>query len=121
MLGHITTFGGNPISAAAGLATVKEILNSDLMSKIPKKEEIFRKNLIHPKIVKIQGTGLMLAPILKNNEEARKLIYKCLEKGLLLFWLLWEKKAVRISPPLTISENEIVKGCKIICQSLDEI
>ena len=59
MLGHITTFGGNPISAAAGLATVKEILNSDLMSKIPKKEEIFRKNLIHPKIVKIQGTGLI--------------------------------------------------------------
>ena len=121
MLGHITTFGGNPLTAAAGLATLREILNSDLLSEISEKEKIFRKNLIHPKILKIQGTGLMLAPILKNKETASKLIYKCIDKGLLLFWLLWEKKAIRISPPLTISKSEIVKGCKIICESLDEI
>ena len=121
MLGHITTFGGNPLTAAAGLATLREILNSDLISEISEKEKIFRKNLTHPKILKIQGTGLMLALILKNKETASKLIYKCIDKGLLLFWLLWEKKAVRISPPLTISKNEIVKGCKIICESLDEI
>tara|TARA_Y100001970_G_scaffold289296_1_gene419202 strand:- start:14275 stop:15450 length:1176 start_codon:yes stop_codon:yes gene_type:complete len=121
MLGHITTFGGNPLTAAAGLATLREILNSDLISEISEKEKIFRKNLIHPKILKIQGTGLMLAPILKNKETASKLIYKCIDKGLLLFWLLWEKKAIRISPPLTISKSEIVKGCKIICESLDEI
>ena len=121
MLGHITTFGGNPITAAAGLATIREILNSDLISKISEKEELFRKNLIHPKILKIQGTGLMLAPILKNKELASQLIYKCIDKGLLLFWLLWEKRAVRISPPLSISKSEIIKGCKIICESLDEI
>ena len=121
MLGHITTFGGNPLTAAAGLATIREILNSDLISKISEKEELFRKNLIHPKILKIQGTGLMLAPILKNKELASQLIYKCIDKGLLLFWLLWEKRAVRISPPLTISKSEIIKGCKIICESLDEI
>ena len=121
MLGHITTFGGNPLTAAAGLATLREILNSDLISEISEKEKIFRKNLTHPKILKIQGTGLMLAAILKNKETASKLIYKCIDKGLLLFWLLWEKKAVRISPPLTISKSEIVKGCKIICESLDEI
>ena len=121
MLGHITTFGGNPLTAAAGLATLREILNSDLISEISEKEKIFRKNLTHPKILKIQGTGLMLAPILKNKETASKLIYKCIDKGLLLFWLLWEKKAIRISPPLTISKSEIVKGCKIICESLDEI
>ena len=121
MLGHITTFGGNPLTAAAGLATIREILNSDLISKISEKEELFRKNLIHPKILKIQGTGLMLAPILKNKELASQLIYKCIDKGLLLFWLLWEKRAIRISPPLSISKSEIIKGCKIICESLDEI
>jgi len=120
-LGHITTFGGNPLTAAAGVATIREINESDLMSKIAEKEKIFRKNLIHPKILRIQGTGLMLAPILKNKELATKLIHKCLSKGLLLFWLLWEKKAIRISPPLTISKKEIINGCKIICESLDEI
>jgi acetylornithine/succinyldiaminopimelate/putrescine aminotransferase len=120
-LGHITTFGGNPLIAAAGLATVKKILKSNLMSKIAEKEKIFRDNLIHPKIIRIQGAGLMLAPILKSKGLASKLILKCLNKGLLLFWLLWEKKAIRISPPLTISKREIIDGCKIICQTLDEI
>ncbi len=120
-LGHITTFGGNPLTAAAGLATVKEINDSNLISKIAEKEKVFRKNLMHPKILRIQGTGLMLAPILKNKELTSKLIYKCLSKGLLLFWLLWEKKAIRISPPLTISKKEIIDGCEIICESLDEI
>ncbi len=71
MLGHITTFGGNPLTAAAGLATLREILNSDLISEISEKEKIFRKNLRHPKILKIQGTGLMLAPILKKALQAK--------------------------------------------------
>ena len=99
---------------------VKANLDGAVLKISGSKGEVVR-NLIHPKILKIEGTGLMLAPILKNKETTSKLIYKCIDKGLLLFWLLWEKKAIRISPPLTISKSEIVKGCKIICESLDEI
>lgn len=120
-LGHITTFGGNPVIAAAAYATLKEIRDSNLLSQIATKEALFRKALVHPKIKQINGMGLMLAPILTHQEEANHLVLSCLEKGLLLFWLLWEKRAVRLSPPLTISEEEIIKGCGIIKEVLDEL
>ena len=120
-LGHITTFGGNPVIAASALATLKEIDDSEIINKISDKEKLFRKYLVNPKIKKIQGTGLMLAPIFKNDKIPNYLVHQCLKKGLLLFWLLWEKNAVRITPPLTISEEEIINGCKIISETLDEI
>ena len=120
-LGHITTFGGNPVIAAAALANLEEIINSKLIDNIRSKEELFRKQLQHPKIKKINGTGLMLAPIFGDEEIPTQLVHRCLKKGLLLFWLLWEKNAIRISPPLNISEQEIISGCEIICQTLDEI
>ena len=63
----------------------------------------------------------MLAPLFENEEIANKVVLGCMEKGLILFWLLWEKKAVRISPPLTISEEEIKKGCAIINEVLEGI
>ena len=120
-LGHITTFGGNPVIAASALATLKEIDDSEVINKIGDKEKLFRKHLVNPKIKNIQGTGLMLAPIFKNDKIPNYLVHQCLKKGLLLFWLLWEKNAVRISPPLTILEEEIIQGCKIISDTLDEI
>ena len=120
-LGHITTFGGNPVIAAACLATLREIRDSKLLTEISKKEALFRAELDHPKINSIQGKGLMLAPMLENAEIANLVVLKCIEKGLILFWLLWEKKALRISPPLTITEKEIKKGCAIIRSVLDEI
>ena len=120
-LGHITTFGGNPVIAASALATLKEIDDSEIINKISDKEKLFRKHLVNPKIKKIQGTGLMLAPIFRNDTIPNYLVHQCLKKGLLLFWLLWEKNAIRISPPLTISEEEIIHGCKIISDTLDEI
>ena len=120
-LGHITTFGGNPLIAAACLATLREIRDTKLLKEIPNKEALFRSELNHPKIKSINGKGLMLAPMLENEELANQVVLKCLEKGLLLFWLLWEKKAIRISPPLTISEKEIIKGCAVIRSVLDEV
>ncbi len=120
-LGHITTFGGNPVIAAAAHATLKEIRDSALLPQIPSKEALFRKELKHPKIKQINGMGLMLAPLLNTSEETNYVVLKCLEKGLLLFWLLWEKRALRLSPPLTISEEEIKKGCHIIRETLDEL
>ncbi len=120
-LGHITTFGGNPLIAAACLATLKVIRDSKILQEIPEKEALFRSELNHPKIKSIHGKGLMLAPILENPEQANQVILKCIDRGLLLFWLLWEKKALRISPPLTISRKEIKKGCAILRSVLDEI
>ena len=120
-LGHITTFGGNPVIAAAALTTINEIISAKLIEQMDKKEIIFRKNLQHPLIMDIRGKGLMLAPIFESPKIPNFLVPRCIEKGLLLFWLLWENNAVRISPPLNISEEEIVFGCKIIKEALDEI
>ncbi len=120
-LGHITTFGGHPLIAAASLATVTEITESNLMQKALEKEILFRKLLIHDKILEIRGKGLMLAIIVENEEFASKIILKCLEKGLLLFWLLFEGKAIRITPPLTISNEEIKMGCTTIIEVIEEL
>ena len=119
-LGHITTFGGNPVIAAAAHATLSTVLKKKLMSQIPEKEALFRRLLVHPKIEEIRGRGLMLAPMLNTNVDLGKVVNRCQEKGLILFFLLWEKRALRISPPLTISHREIKKGCGIILDVLDE-
>ncbi len=120
-LGHITTFGGNPVIATAALTTINEILSTKLIKQIDQKEKIFRENLKHPLIKKISGKGLMLAPIFEQKEIPDFLVHRCIKKGLLLFWLLWEKNAIRISPPLNISKEEILRGCQIIKETLDEI
>ena len=120
-LGHITTFGGNAVIATAALSTLNEIHSTKLVRKMAKKEKILRKNLEHPMIRCIRGKGLMLAPIFEKPEIPNFLVPRCIEKGLLLFWLLWEKNAIRISPPLNISEEEIVLGCQIIKETLNEI
>ncbi|EZH71366.1 aminotransferase class III [Aquimarina atlantica] len=120
-LGHITTFGGNPVIAAAALATLQEITESDVMAAALEKEKLFRSLLIHPLIKEIRGLGLMLAFITPSAEITNQIILKCQDQGLILFWLLFEPLAVRITPPLTISENEIREGCQIILAALDQI
>jgi len=120
-LGHITTFGGNPVIAASALATLKEIANSNLINEIDEKEALIRSTLKHNLITEIRGKGLMLCLIMKNEELSNKLVLKAYQKKLILFWLLYEPKAVRITPPLTISTIEIKKGCNIILEILNEI
>ncbi|WP_460218778.1 aspartate aminotransferase family protein [Psychroserpens sp. MEBiC05023] len=120
-LGHITTFGGHPIIAAAALATVKEITKSNLMATVREKEQLIRKHLKHPMISEIRGKGLMLAAITESAEFTNEVILKCQDQGLILFWLLFEPKAIRITPPLTITNDEIIKGCHIIRQVLDTL
>jgi len=120
-LGHITTFGGHPVIAASALATLTEIIESDLISQTLEKEKLFRKLLVHPHISEIRGKGLMLALIMTSETVANQLILSCKEEGLILFWLLFEKKAVRITPPLTISNEEIIEGCSIIIHILNSI
>ncbi len=121
ILGHITTFGGHPVISAAAHANLKETLDSGLMADINKKEKLFRKYLNHELIQEIRGKGLMLAIILKERKITTKLVSKCLEKGLILFYLLFETKAVRITPPLTIDDKEIKIGCEIILEVLDDV
>ena len=118
-LGHITTFGGHPVSCAASLACLKHLLDSDVMVNISKKEQLFRKHLSHPKIQEIRGKGLMLAIELKNELLAKKVVEKSLEKGLILFYFLFTKTAIRITPPLNISDKEIIRGCNIIKDILE--
>ncbi|MDA9808406.1 aspartate aminotransferase family protein [Flavobacteriales bacterium] len=113
-LGHITTFGGHPINCAASLATLNHLLTSDLMTEVDKKEQLFREHLQHRKIKEIRGKGLMLAIELENKELAQKVVEQSLEKGLIVFYFLFTKTAIRITPPLTISEKEIIEGCEII-------
>ncbi len=118
-LGHITTFGGNPVIAAACLATLQEMTESKLIQQSLEKEALFRKLLQHPLIKEIRGKGLMLALIMEKPETANEVILKCAEKGLILFWLLFEPNAIRISPPMTISNQEISLGCALILEVLD--
>lgn len=120
-LGHITTFGGHPVIAAAALATLQEITESNLMQETLEKELLIRSLLIHPLIKEIRGRGLMLAVITPSAEITSEIILKCQDRGLILFWLLFEGKAIRISPPLTISEEEISEGCDILMEVLEEI
>ena len=119
ILGHITTFGGHPVISAAAYANLKETIESGVIEKIEEKEKLFRKLLKHRLITEIRGKGLMLALIMKNEQTSKRLIIESLNKGLILFGLLFESKAVRITPPLNISKNEIKIGCSIILSVLN--
>ena len=88
-LGHITTFGGNAVIAAAALATLQEITQSDLMADSLEKEKLFRELLLHPLVKEIRGKGLMLALITPSEEIDTEIILKCQDRGLILFWFLF--------------------------------
>jgi acetylornithine aminotransferase len=90
------------------------------MQEVDKKEKLFRKHLNHPKIKEIRGEGLMLALEFENEELAKKVVEQSLKKGLILFYFLFTKTAIRITPPLTILDKEIIKGCNIIKEILEE-
>ncbi|REC49757.1 aspartate aminotransferase family protein [Chryseobacterium pennipullorum] len=119
-LGHVTTFGGNPLIAAASYATLKEVLESGLMEEVDEKEKLFRELLVHPKIKNINGKGLMLAVNLGAPEYTLEVAKKCMDRGLIVFWQLYRNEYLRISPPLTLSLDEIREGCRIILEILDE-
>ena len=120
-LGHITTFGGHPVIAAACLATLQEITETNLMAETLEKEKLFKSLLVHPLIKEIRGKGLMLAAMTESADITNEVILKCQDKGLILFWLLFEANAIRITPPLTISEDEIREGCAIMIEVMNEI
>ena len=120
-MGHVTTFGGNPVVAASCLETLKILTEGDIIPQTLENEKLFRKYLVHPSILEIRGMGLMLAPMFASDRTPVKLMKRLLDKGVITFLLLYEKRALRLSPPLTISAEEIEYGCRMICETLDEM
>ncbi|MGB0368040.1 MAG: aspartate aminotransferase family protein [Flavobacteriales bacterium] len=120
ILGHITTFGGHPVSCAAGSACLSVIQEEELVSKVEAKEMLFRKLLNHPEIREIRGKGLMLAVQLRDSEQLFPAIDKCIENGIVTDWFLFCDSAMRIAPPLTITESEIEEACRIINESISQ-
>jgi acetylornithine/succinyldiaminopimelate/putrescine aminotransferase len=121
ILGHITTFGGHPVVAAAALAGIEELFRLNLLENVQKKEQLFRKLLIHPAIKKISGTGLMLAVELDSFENNLKVIQACMQNGLLTDWFLFANNKIRIAPPLTITFEEIEFASNVIVTQLKEV
>jgi len=120
MLGHITTFGGNPVIAAAALATLTELEKGDLIKSVKDKELCFRESLQSSHIKEIRGTGLMLAVILSDDIHTAAIVDECINRGVIFFLLLFEKKAIRITPPMTITSNEIKKACSILIEVIEK-
>ncbi len=120
MLGHISTFGGHPVSAAASLATLNVIQNGKLYKKAEQKANLFKKLLVHPKIKEIRNKGLMMAVAFDSFEILKPVIDRAIELGVLTDWFLYCDNAMRIAPPLIISEQEIEESCNTILQAIEE-
>ncbi len=121
VLGHITTFGGHPVSCAAAFESLKIITEDDLSGHAKKCEEIFRNILVHPRIKELRGRGLFLAMQLESFDEVRKVILSSLEQGVIADWFLFCRNAIRIAPPLLISEDEIIRSSEILKKALNKI
>lgn len=119
VLGHITTFGGHPVSSAASLATIKVIQEENLLEGVAQKEALFLKKLKHPSIIDIRSKGLLIAVEFESYEVLKPIIDKAIELGIITDWFLFNDKSMRIAPPLTITEEEISQACDIILKAID--
>ncbi|NVK03188.1 MAG: aspartate aminotransferase family protein [Flavobacteriia bacterium] len=119
ILGHITTFGGHPVSCAASLASLQAIQEGELWKNAINGEKLFRKLLVHPLIKEVRGRGYMLAVQLDTFERVQKVIEYCLKHGVITDWFLFNDTALRLSPPLIISDEEIEMSCKVILEGIE--
>ena len=120
ILGHITTFGGHPVSCAAALAALQVTLNENLPAKSIAKGDVFKQLLVHPKIKEVRGKGLMLAAEMESFEKLKQTIDRCIEKGVVTDWFLFCDNSMRIAPPLIITEEQIHESCAVILEVLEE-
>jgi len=121
VLGHITTFGGHPICCAAGYAMLNTLLKEQVIDSVLEKEKLFHKELDHPAVKEIRSAGLMMAVQLKSEEVLMHVVQHCWDNGVLLDWFLFNTSALRISPPLIISAEQIQKACSVIRAGLDSV
>lgn len=120
VLGHITTFGGHPVSCAAGLAALNVILDENLLAQVSEKEMLFRSLLVHEKIRSVNGKGLLLALQLDSFEQNLRVLQACMEKGVLADWFLFNAHSIRIAPPLVITAEEIRRVCAVITECIGQ-
>ena len=118
VLGHITTFGGHPLSCAAGYASMQVIIEEKLMESVQHKEALFRKYLQHPFIRDIRGKGLFLTLEFESEELNKRIVHRCIENGVLVDWFLFASHCLRIAPPLNISDKQIETACRLIIKSI---
>ena len=118
ILGHITTFGGHPVSCAAALATLETLLASSLIQQVKAKEQLFLELLRHPAIVEVRSAGLWMAVELESFEAVQAAIRYCLQQGLVTDWFLFNNRALRIAPPLIITEEQVRRACGVILAGL---
>lgn len=119
VLGHITTFGGHPVCCAAGKAAFEALLDEGLYKTVAQKQALLKSELIHPKIAALHTAGLWAAVEFDSFVTCKKIIDYCIENGVLTDWFLFAANCLRISPPLTITEDEIRKACNVIVQAID--
>jgi len=118
ILGHITTFGGHPVSCAASLATLQVILEEKLLEDVKRKAEIFKNLLVHHRIKEIRNQGLIMAVEFEDFETLKPIIDRAMLGGIITDWFLFCDNSMRIAPPLTITEEQIVKACQVILSSI---
>ncbi|HPD96463.1 MAG: aspartate aminotransferase family protein [Bacteroidales bacterium] len=122
VLGHITTFGGHPVSCAASLAAIKVLEDEHLIEAVNRKEQIFRKALEGHKLVKeIRSKGLIMAIELGSADKVNAILRLGLERGFLLDYFLFCDSAFRIAPPLTITDEECEVASQLLLDGLDTI
>jgi len=118
ILGHITTFGGHPVSCAAALATLQTILSENVVASVMEKGALFKSLLVHPAIREVRGQGLMIAVEFENFEINKRVIDACIEDGVISDWFLHCSNSMRIAPPLIITEEEIKWACDVILRNV---
>jgi len=120
VLGHITTFGGHPVSCAAAIASLEVIQNEKLIKDVKHKGDLFKENLKNSNIKEIRGEGLFMAVELDSFDRVKKVIDIAILKGLVTDWFLFCDTAFRIAPPLIIAENQIKQACEILNESIND-
>jgi len=120
ILGHITTFGGHPVVAAAGFAANNWVFQNIKQLKVEEKSQLFKELLVHQKIKTVEGRGLLLACHLTTDINIVEFNQKLLAKRIFTDWFLFNMNAIRIAPPLIISNEEIKWVCKMILDTLNE-
>ncbi|MFM9008824.1 MAG: aminotransferase class III-fold pyridoxal phosphate-dependent enzyme, partial [Bacteroidota bacterium] len=117
--GHITTFGGHPVSCASAMATLELIRTPGMPKQVAEHEAYIRQRLQHPGILEISGRGLLLSARFRDEQTAQAVIRHCIEHGLITDWFLFAPDRLRISPPLTITPEELEHACDILLNAFD--